>query len=318
MKYSNIKNIDKKVSNIFFGTATDPFHDGEDCSRLLDGILDLGINALDTARVYGHSEKVIGDWIRKKNNREKLVLLSKCCHPSEDGKMRVGVNEIREDFKESCELLATDYIDIYLLHRDDLNIPVACIVEELNLMHKKHQIGAFGASNWSCERIKEANEYAKENGLIPFTVTSPNLCLAEQVDDMFGWGCVSLSGESKINDRKYYRENDIAVVSYSSIGRGLFSGRLKSDDWENAKDYLDESAFKGYYCDENREKLVRCEELARKKNTSVPVIALAWVLQQRLNCFAVVGTRSVDRMKENLKALDLKLSEAEIVYLQGR
>jgi len=315
MKYGRIAYVDKPVSRVFFGAGAKPVCNGEDCDALLDGIVDTGINAMDTARVYGLSEKTLGDWMRKRGNRGQLVILSKCCHPLRDGTKRVGAEEIREDFSTSCEMLGTDYIDIYLLHRDDPEVPVGDIVRTLNEMHAKGQIGAFGGSNWRYERVREANDYAAKNGLIPFTVTSPNLCLAEQVNDMFGSGCVSLNGTPRQQDREYYRESDMAVVSYSSIGRGLFSGRVKSGEWEKTAEILDQAACRGYICDANRERLYRCEQLAEKKGTTVPVIALAWVFMQEMNTFAIVSTKNAERMKENLKALDIRLTADELRYL---
>ena len=85
--------------------------------------------------------------------------------------------------------MRTDYIDIYLLHRDDPAVPASEIVEIFNAMHREGKIGAFGGSNWTHERIQEANAYAKDHGLIPFTVSSPNFGLADQIADPWGGGC---------------------------------------------------------------------------------------------------------------------------------
>lgn len=116
---------------------------------------------------------------------------------------------LKHDLDQSLERLGTDHIDIYMLHRDDLKVEVGPIVEVLNEYHKAGKIGAFGASNWTHQRIAEANAYAKAHDLVPFTVSSPNFCICNQIDDPWG------------------------------MGRGMFSGRVKSNDMEGAKKILD-------------------------------------------------------------------------------
>ena len=105
------------------------------------------------------------------------------------------------------------------------------------------------------------------------------------------------------------------VIAYSSLGRGLFSGKIKSEALECAPKVLDEVALKGYGCPDNYERLRRCEELAKKKYCNVPQIAMAWIYSQKLNTFAVVSTLSAKRMQDNIKALHIKLTEEECAYL---
>ena len=82
MKYVNIPFMEKPVSRIFYGTAGQPFIMGGDGNELLDAIYETGVNAFDTARGYMLSEKSLGNWIAERGNRDKIVLLSKCGHPS--------------------------------------------------------------------------------------------------------------------------------------------------------------------------------------------------------------------------------------------
>ena len=88
--------------------------------------------------------------------------------------------------------------------------------------------------------------------------------------------------------RDWYEKNQMPVVAYSSLGRGLFSGKVKSDEPQKASEAMDANAMKGYASPENFERLRRCEELAEKYHCTVPQIAMAWIYQQPLNCFAVV------------------------------
>ncbi len=315
MEYREIKGVDKPVSRLIFGSASDPFLAGEDQSELLDAVLDSGINTIDTARKYGKAEKSIGIWLSKRDVRDKVVILSKCAHPSVLGVKRVNEKAIRRDFATSSRLLGTGYIDIYLLHRDDPDVDVSIPVEVFNAMHAEGKIGAFGGSNWTHQRISEANEYAYKHGLIPFTVSSPHYSLARQISDLWGGGCVTITGPENVDARKWYQETKMPVVAYSSLGRGLLTGKLKSADVANANKILDRFAIKGYGCEDNYLRLQRCEELAEKKNCSVAQIAMAWLYQQPENTFAVATMSSPKRIKENVDALSIKLSSEELAYL---
>ncbi len=315
MEYTDLPYVKKKVSRIIYGTAIEPFMSGGDGNDLLDAVYETGVNTFDTARVYGDAEKSLGKWIEEREMREKVVILSKCGHPAPDGRKRINEKEIREDFAMSAEYLRTNYIDIYLLHRDDPDVPAGEIAEILNAMYAEGKIGAFGGSNWKHERIAEVNEYAYKHNLIPFTFSSPNFGLAEQVADPWGGGCVSISGPDQKAARDWYAKEQMAVAAYSSLAHGLFSGRVKSNEIDRIHETLDEFAIKGYACEKNFERLRRCEQLAVKKGCDVSQIAMAWLLKQELNVFAVVSTSKAFRMKENVDALYLNLSGKEMQFL---
>ncbi len=315
MIYSQIPYVSRPVSRIFYGTSVRPMMQGENADDLLDAAVGQGICAFDLARHYGKAEEVFGRWMQKRGNRKDLVLLSKGGHPGLLGNKRINEQAIRKDLEESLSLLQTDYIDIYLLHRDDPKVPAGEIVEVLNALHAEGKIGAFGGSNWTWERIREANEYADKHGLLPFSVSSPNFGLADQGKDPWGNGCVTISGPKRADARAWYRQNQMPVIAYSSLGRGFFSGKLKSSDKKQAKKVLDHAARRGYVSDENFERLRRCEILAEEKGCTVPQIALAWIFTQGMNVFAVVSTTNPKRMEENVRALQVPLTQEEARYL---
>lgn len=312
--YRRIPYVQKNVSRILFGAAFPPFDSGDGSEELLDAMLELGINAIDLARVYGNAEKNIGRWMAKRGNRDRVVLLSKGAHPSPNWEKRVTEKDILEDFQKSCEALQTDYIDIYLLHRDDPEVEVAVAVETLNALHGEGKIGAFGGSNWSHTRIREANDYAGSRGLVPFTVSSPHYSLAEQVADIWGDG-LTLTGSANREARDWYRQTQMPVIAHSSMARGFLSGKLKSNERALADKVLDSFAVKGFCCEENFLRLERCETLAKEKGCTVAQIALAWLFGQQINTFAVVSTSSPERMKQNIDALNLSLTRQERDWL---
>ncbi len=315
MEYRNIPYVSHIASRLILGTASPSFTSGGDNSKLLDAAVGMGINVIDTARNYGMAELSVGNWLRESKCRDRVIILSKCAHPNLLGRKRVTEKDIRKDFEKSSRLLGTDYIDIYLLHRDDPAVDVSVSVEVLNAMHKEGKIGAFGASNWTHQRIAEANRYAETHDLIPFSVSSPHFSLARQQQDPWGGGCVSITGEENDSARKWYAENQMPVIAYSSLGRGILSGKVKSSDVHQANTVLDAVAMKGYGCSDNFLRLARCEELAAQKSCTVAQIAMAWVYCQKINTFAVATMSSAARLQENVAALSIKLTEEESAYL---
>ncbi|MCR5108128.1 MAG: aldo/keto reductase [Lachnospiraceae bacterium] len=316
MKYRELKYVPLHVSEIVFGCAGEKMLRGENVDDLLDKAIDLGITTFDTAENYGKSEIVLGDWIRRRKNRKDIVIISKGCHPY-DGINRVNPECLKQDLDQSFERLGTDFIDIYFLHRDDPEEPVGEIMEVLNDYHRAGKIGAFGGSNWTVKRIIEANEYAKYHDLIPMTVSSPNYSLCRQIKDPWGGGPggVTITGPENKEARNWYEKEGIPVFSHSCLGRGMLSGKVKSDDPEGAKKLLDEFAIKGFYATENFERLRRAEELAEKKGATVSKIAIAWCLNQSLNVFPIMSCSTAERIKENCDASDVVLTEEEMKWL---
>ncbi len=319
MEYRTIQYVDKPISKIVFGCANSMMMTQPNLLKqrnvfgLLDAALAAGINTFDSAENYGDSEIVLGKWIRKRKIRNQVVIITKGCHPH--GKPRVTPEALKEDLEQSFKRLQTDYIDIYMLHRDHPDADIPAIIEVLNEYHNEGKIGAFGASNWNHDRIAEANAYAAEHDLIPFIVSSPNFGPAAQVEDPWGGGCVSISGLENKDARKWYEENAISVFAYSCLGRGMFSGKVKTTDLESGKAQLDKFAVKGYWCRENIERLGRMEEIAKKRNCSVAQISLAYIMQQKFEAFPIVTISNINRIAENVQAVNIKLTEEEIMVI---
>lgn len=305
------------VSRIFCGTANPPISSAEKSAyELLDSVLASGINAFDCARSYGMAENTLGDWIEKRNCRDKIIILSKC-GDVKNGKVLVNRQVIMEQLQQSLEALKVSYIDIYLLHRDDPNTPVEEFIDTLNEIKEAGKIKIFGVSNWTHQRIEAANNYAASKGLTGFQVSSPNYGLARQIQDLWGGGCVTISGPENKEARSWYIENQMPVIAYSSLGRGFFSGRFKAGDYETARKCLDTFAQKGYLYEENMQRLKRAEELAEKYNISVPEIAMRYIFSSEMNLFAVVSSTSPERLRMNIRAANNPLSKEDSQYLEA-
>ena len=313
MKYRRIGRLKKDVSKIIFGTGIDLMCNGKSCNELLDTAFEKGITTFDTARVYNLSEKSLGAWINERGNREEVVIVSKCGHPLKK-ENRLTSKEIVLDIEKSCKDLKTNYIDILLLHKDHPNAQIDEIVEVLNDLYEKGRICCFGASNWGIKRINEANEYAYKHNLQPFSVSSPNFCLAKLNRDPWG-GCVSISGLDGQEERKWYKENMMPIFAYSSLGSGFLSGKLKYSQISNINHILDDRVVYSYASAENFERLRRLEIVARKRSCTCSQVALAWLFNQEIDVYTVTATSSKHNLQENLLALDISLTEKEILYL---
>ena len=313
MKKVSLDRTTKQLSPIVLGTMIVGLNNLEESKVLLDDALALGINTLDTALGYGggDSERAIGLWMEERGNREQIFLITKGAHHNKDRK-RVTPYDITSDLMDSLARLKTDYIDLYFLHRDDPDKPVGPIMDILNEHHKAGRIRAFGGSNWTYERITEANTYARSKGLVPMTASSPNYGLCEQVADPWGPGCVTISGPNEAAARSFYKEQDMPVFAYSSLGRGMLSGRVNRD---NYKELLDAAALKAYAYEVNFVRLDRARSLAEQKGVSVPQISLAYILNQPFKVFPITGAASKQEIQEAVIAADIVLSEKECNWL---
>ena len=316
MKYGEIVGIGKPISRLVQGTV---MVNGEDEAKefeLLDAVLEMGCTTFDTGHVYGQgkNERAVGKWVRDRDIREKIVMIGKGAHHSEDRK-RVTPFDISADIHDSLARFQFDYIDLYLLHRDDPSQPVEGIVDRLNEHLEAGHIRAFGGSNWAHERIQAANDYALQNGLKPFIASSPNFSLAEQVQ--VPWeGCISISGNKGKEARDYYLANEMPLFTWSSLAGGFFSGRFTRDNLDSFTDYFEKLCVTSYCYEENFRRLDRVKELAAEKGVSIPQIATAYVMSYPLNIYALVGCATPEEFRQNMDAMALELSQEEMDWLE--
>jgi aryl-alcohol dehydrogenase-like predicted oxidoreductase len=315
MQYGRVPGIDKPVSRLVQGTMMINSKELAQGFTLLDRALELGCNTFDTAHAYGSgdSERSVGRWINERGVREQIVVIGKGAHHSQDRK-RVTPYDITADLHDSLARFKIDYIDLYLLHRDDPDVPVGPIVEVLNEHLRTGKIRAFGGSNWSHERIAEANAYAAERDLVPFVASSPNFSLADQKQAPWE-GCISISGPPGEQAREWYAQHRIALFTWSSLAGGFFSGRFRRDNLDSFSGYFDELCVRSYCAEDNFQRLDRAEELALEKGVTVAQIALAYVLSQPLEIYALTGGATVAEIEANGAASEIKLTPAELAWL---
>ncbi|KOP68854.1 aldo/keto reductase [Bacillus sp. FJAT-18019] len=305
MKYISIRGLDKPVSVLMKGTDYF-YHDSyEKAAANLDAFLAIGGNSIDTAHIYcgGQSEEVIGRYMQEKGNRDQLVILTKGAHHDQNGP-RVNKRDIKSDISMSFERLQTDYIDMYALHRDDPSIPAGEIIEALNEYTSNGSVGAIGVSNWTWERIRDANAYAEANGLTGFSFSSPNLSLAKP-NEPFWEGCVSADGRTMA----WHEAEQFPLLSWSSQARGFFTSRFTPEIRDNA------DLVRVFYSDDNWKRLERAKQLAATKNVTAIQIALAYVLNQPFPTCALIGAQSAAELQSCDEGSSIQLTKEELDWL---
>jgi aryl-alcohol dehydrogenase-like predicted oxidoreductase len=318
MKYGEVPGVGKPISRLVQGSIQIDMKNEEAAFTLLDAAFERGINSVDTAHIYGGGmhDRVIGKWINSRGIRDKVVVLAKGAHHSGDRK-RVTPYDIGADLHDTLARMKTDYVDLYVLHRDDADYPVEAIVDALNQYAREGKIKAFGGSNWTAARLQAANEYAKQSGQIPFAVSSPNFSLADQVKEPWA-GCTTISGPSYEAERKWYAETGMALFTWSSMAGGFMSGRITRENTEEYTEGLYKLAVECYASEANFQRLDRAKEVAEQKGLTMPQIALAYVMNYPLNIFALVGSASPEELDANIAAVNTPLTEQELAYLDLR
>jgi len=315
MEYGVIKGVEKELSRLIQGTLSIRFESYAESLKLLDGVFELGCNAFDTAHAYnkGETEIVLGKWMAQRNNREKIFIIDKGIDYSQEN-VKLVPKDITANLLESLERLQTDYIDLYLLHRDDPHVHVEPLIDILNEHKHAGRIHAFGASNWSVARITQANHYAEKNGLEGFVASSPQFSLAIQYENPYP-GAYSLRALGTENEIERYRQSQLALLTWSSLARGFLTGRITRENMNSLTDHQLKKSARCYGYEKNFQRLERAKEIAKQKNCTLPQIALAFVLNQPLHIFALIGPRTVAEFAENMKALEIKLTAEELDWL---
>jgi len=320
MRYGEIPGIDKPVARVVQGgTMIGSDLDEAKSFTLLDQVYELGCNTIDTAHVYsgGNSERVIGRWIQERGLRDKLVIITKCAAHSQD-RRRMTPFDITSDLSDSLARLKTDYVDLYLLHRDDLSVPVEPIVDVLMEHRRAGRLRAFGASNWSHQRIEAANAYAGANGLAPFVASSPQFSLADSLDEPWPL-CLTISGPGEAAAREWYTQTQMPLLAWSPLASGFFSGRFRRDNLHTfGEREWDRVCMRTYASEVNFQRLDRAASLAAEKGLTAAQVALAYVMNHPMNVFAVVGPSSGEKFKANVEACEVRLTAEEMAWLDLR
>jgi len=299
MRYGTIPGVDTQVSRLVLGTSYRGFM--PHAAALLDEFFELGGSCVDTAWVYGDGlhEAILGKWIQSRGVREQVVVVGKGAHTP-----LCTPEHLVEQLLESLERLRTEYVDVFLLHRDNEAIPVDEFVDVLNEQLCAGRLRAFGGSNWSIERMRAGNEYARRRGLVPMAVLSNQLSLARMLEPPWE-GCRSAGDAESL---AWLEESQTALVPWSSQAQGFFA---RADPADRG----DTELVRCWYDDDNFARLARARELARARGVHPTAIALAHVLAQPFPTFPIIGPQTLAELRSSLAALDVELSTRERRWL---
>ena len=317
MKFTNVQGL--RVARVVLGVglfgSKYPASEGE---KAIDYYVEHEGNILDTGNVYANwipgaersaSEKFLGRYFKSHPGvREKVILCTKGAHydfADPERAPRVNYDCIKYDVDDSLRNLCTDYIDLYWLHRDDSTHPVEPIMDALFEAQDAKKIGSFGASNWTCERIKAANDYAKKCGREGFFGSQIQFAFIHTLD---------LSDKTTLyfdaeKDGQFYIDNNLDLFAYTSQAKGYITKMLTG------------AAFTGnmatnYDCPTNRERALRAAKVAEEiGGCTAEEIALAYMHTLPYNTLTIVGPRILEQLQTSMRAGSIDLTKEQIAYL---
>lgn len=307
-----IKNKDEfskiALGSATFGTSTPK----ATAFEVMEKYFSLGGNLIDTARAYCYweengqnaSESTIGEFISAHGLKGKVYISTKGGHPT--GKFnspeflpRLGASELQTDIDESLKYLKADVIDIYYLHRDDLTKPVEEIMPVLDKFVKEGKARYLGASNWTIERIEEANEFAVKNSLTPFSFSEIMWSYAEINKENLNDKSVLPMDEMQL---KQYKKNGLTVMAFSSQAQGFYT-RAKKLGFEN----LPENVKAVYGNDVNLKRIEKVNKISDITGISPTAIGLNYVINNKdLNAIAIIGGAKKEQIEDSFTALNLQ------------
>lgn len=296
-----IEGVDLPVSQFVMGC--DNRNTPAEGAVIWDAWMDAGGNAFDTAFVYGGGlhEEVLGQWIASRGVADEIVVVVKggvtpYCTP----------NAIEAQLDVSLGRLGLDRAPIYIMHRDNPDVPVDEFVDLFDRLNRAGRVGIWGGSNWTTERFGAAQAAARKSGKPGPRILNNNLSLAVMERPVW-FGCISSNDQASL---AFLADNDVVHLSWSSQARGYFLP--ESLRHRLPVETAPESCFGSA---RNAERRRRAEALARTRGAEANHVAAAWVLAQRFPSFALIGPRSPGELASTLPALSLVLSPEECAWL---
>ena len=271
---------------------------------IIDRALDAGINFLDTANVYsiGRSEEVTGEALKRNGKRHSLVLATKV-----HGKMGEGVNDLgnsRRHIIEQCEQslrrLQTDYIDLYQIHRPQPDIPIDETLRALDDLVRSGKVRYIGSSTFAAWQLVESLWASKELGLTRFVCEQPPYNLLDR----------RIERELLPMARTY----GFAIIPWSPLAGGLLTGKYKrGEEPPEGTRFGDQSnpLYRRRMNDRIYDVIEGLQEIAQEKGVTISQLSLAWCMQQPGVTSPIIGPRTMEQLDDNLKALDVEISEDE-------
>jgi len=292
--------------NVFGWTA-----DEKTSFSLLDGFVGAGFNFIDTADVYsrwhpgntgGESEVIIGNWLKARGGREKIVLATKLGIEMAPGKKGLSRKYMMQAVEDSLRRLQTDYIDLYQSHRDDPETPIEETLSAYADLIKQGKVREIGASNFSAERMAESLKISTEKGLPRYQSLQPQYSLVERTE--FEGPLEELCLREKIG-----------VIGYYSLASGFLTGKYRSKaDMEGR---LRGARVEKYLNDYGFGVVAALDDVAKRYNVKPGQVAIAWLIARPSVTAPIASATNLDQLKELMGAAEVKLDAAAIQQIDA-
>lgn len=289
-----------------FGTATSK----EDSYRVLDAYMDMGGNFIDTSNNYAHwagtgdeSETLLGEYFRDRGCRNRVVLATKVGFDRHGKGAGLKKEQIEYWIDESLRKLGTDHIDLYYAHTDDASTPIEETMEAFHRLVEKGKVLALGASNFDTWRMAEANMIAELKGLTPYSAMQQRL---SYLNPKFGEAPKYIFNEVANRERlRFLCDKNMPLISYACLCKGA---------------YEIPERLGGEY--EAGERLDFIRNMAAEKGVNPSALVIAWLRNvHRCDGYPEViplFSASPEQLAENLRGLDVKLTDEELTLMNGK
>jgi aryl-alcohol dehydrogenase-like predicted oxidoreductase len=313
MQYTQLGNTGLVVSRLSFGAMTFGNHpsmtaiykvDQENAKQMVETCLDAGINFFDTADAYanGQSEVMLGQILGSR--RSDVVIATKVGFRTGEPITQAGLSRrhIFNSCDHSLKRLNTDYIDLYIVHKEDPYTPLTETLEALNDLVRAGKVRYIGFSNWSAWKTATAVQMQKSNGWAAFCNGQMNYSL------------VGRDVEQEIIPLMQYA--GIGMTVWSPLAGGFLSGKYTRENLQDSDNRLSGFDILPFDKEHGFQLVEKMREIAQAHEASVAQIALAWLLTKPIVSSIIIGASKLHQLDDNLKAIDVQLSAEEVATLE--
>ena len=292
--------------NVFGWTA-----DEKTSFALLDRFVGAGFNFIDSADVYsrwhpgnkgGESEVIIGNWLKARGGRDKVIIATKLGIEMAPGKKGLSRKYMMQAVEDSLQRLQTDYIDLYQSHRDDPETPIEETLSAYADLIESGKVREIGASNFSAERLAESLRVSVEKKLPRYQSLQPHYSLVERQE--FEGPLEELCLREKIG-----------TIGYYSLASGFLTGKYRSAADTRGK--ARGSRVEKYLNDYGFGVIAALDDVAKRYNAKPVQIALAWLIARPSVTAPIASATNLEQLAELLKAAEIKLDAAAIAQIDA-
>lgn len=301
MQYRPLGRTGVQVSLVCLGCARLGSTSTEDeAVELIDRALDLGVNFLDTANVYGPSEDIVGRALARDGKRARVVLATKVASPlpgNDPNRGGASRRHIIEQCERSLRRLQTDWIDLYYIHLPNPAIPIDETLRALDDLVRSGKVRYLGTSNYGAWQLVEALWVAKELGLNRFIAEEPSYNLLDR--------------STEVELMPFAQTYGVALNPYSPLAEGVLAGRYRHGVPSDARFAADSRRLAEHDTPAVAAVVDTVAELAAEKGCTMSQLALAWLAHQPAVAAPIIGPRNRAQLEDNVGAAEVTITDED-------